>query len=133
MARSRRKGVRHFQSMVKTGSENSINWKWLAVAAFTILVTSGGGWMSYVQSQINSLAIIAADDRKQATSEAKDNAVTREKVGNIEKKVNDVDKKVQDLQGDIKEILRNQQEQIYRQGGSTGSPPGSSPPGSGRR
>ncbi len=108
---------------------DTINWKWLAVAAFTILVTSGGGWMSYVQSQINALSVVAADDRKQATNEAKDNAVTREKVSNIEKKVDAVDRKVQDLQGDIKEILRNQQEQIYRQRGNGGGPP----PGSGIR
>ena len=131
MAQSRRKGIPRYRrvrsaSMANRVVENAINWKWLAVAAFTILVTSGGGWMSYVQSQINALTQTAADDRKQGNSEATNNAITREKVSNIEKKVDSVDRKVQDLQGDIKEILRNQQEQIYRQrGNGSGPPPGS--------
>lgn len=127
MARSQRKGAPRYQRVRSVPmTEGSVNWKWLAVAAVGILITSGGGWMSYVQSQINQLVQVAAEDRKTGNAEARDNAVTREKVGNIEKKVDAVDRKVQDLQGDIKEILRNQQEQIYRQrDGSSGPPPGS--------
>lgn len=95
--------------------DDSIKWKWMAIAAFGILITAGGGWMSYVQSQINTVVVAQADDRKQGKQEAIENAKSQEKVINIEKKVDAVDKKVEELRGDIKEILRNQQQQIFQQ------------------
>ena len=96
-------------------SDGNITWKWLAVAAFGILVTAGGGWMAYVQSQINTQTVAMAEDRKQNAKDSAENARTQEKVNNIEKKVDSVDKKVDELRGDLKELLRNQQQQIYQQ------------------
>lgn len=86
----------------KKAESAAVTWKWLAVAAFGILITAGGGWLSYVQSQINGLVVAMDADRKDGTKAAVEAARTQEKVTTIEKKVEQVDKK-------IDEILRLQQ------------------------
>ena len=88
--------------------DGSVTWRWLAVGAFGLLVTAGGGWLSYVQSQINGMMVAVNEDRKDGTKSAVEAARTQEKVGTIEKKVDQVDKK-------LDELLRLQQQQLLEQ------------------
>lgn len=94
-------------------------WQKIAVGALSVAIAIGAYvWNTNrtdVETKIAAIQVAAADDRKATTQGAVEAAKTQEKVSNIEKKVEGVDKKVDDLRDDLKEILRNQQQQIYQQ------------------
>lgn len=94
--------------MTKKAESSAVTWKWLAVAAFGILVTAGGGWLSYVQSQINGLVVAMDGDRKDGSKAAVEAARTQEQVKQIKEKVQEVDKK-------LDQLLRFQQREQDRQ------------------
>jgi hypothetical protein len=91
---------------------DSVSWRWLAGIAISVLILAGAGWLTYVQNQIGGVQLALDGDRKQATQQAVDTAVTKKQVENLDRKVDDVQKDVRDIRSDIKQILNNQMQQL---------------------
>lgn len=102
----------HRTRSVTKGSNGSVTWKWMAVAAFGILVTAGGGWLTYMQSQVTGTYLAIDKTKEKVADQATDQAVTKSKVQDIDRKVDDVRKDVGDIKQTLQQILINQQQQI---------------------
>ena len=95
---------------LETNSAGGVTWRWLAVSTFSILVLAGGGWLTYVQSQVNATYIVIDKTRERLAEQAIDQAVTKAKVQDIDRKVDEVKKDVADIKALLQQILIAQQQ-----------------------
>lgn len=84
----------------------------MAVAAFGLLVTAGGGWLTYMQSQVSTTYVAIDKTKEKVAEQATDQAVTKSKVQDIDRKVDEVRKDVGDIKSILQQIQINQQQQI---------------------
>jgi len=89
-----------------------VTWRWIAVAAFGLLVTAGGGWLTYMQGQVTSTYVAIDKTKEKVADQATDQAVTKQKVQDVDRKLDDVRKDVGDIKNTLQQILINQQQQI---------------------
>ena len=93
-------------------SNGSVTWKWLAVAAFGILVTAGGGWLTYMQSQVTGTYGAIDKTKDKVSEQATDQAVTKQKVQDVDRKLDEVRTDVGAIKNTLQQILINQQQQL---------------------
>lgn len=93
-------------------SNGSITWRYVGGVAVSLIILAGSGWLTYVQSQIGGVNV-AMDVQKDKLAEQKtQQAVTGQRVEQIDKKVDEVRKDVGDIKTILQQIQINQQQQI---------------------
>ena len=99
---------------VTARANGSITWRYVGGVAVSLIILAGSGWLTYVQSQIGTVTV-AMDAQKDKLSDQKtQQAITGQKVEQIDKKVDEVRKEVGDIKAILQQIQINQQQQIIR-------------------
>lgn len=93
-------------------SGNGVTWKWLAVSAGTVLVLSGGGWLTYMQSSVTTTYLAIDKTKEKVAEQATDQAVTKSKVQDVDRKLDEVRRDVGEIKNILQQIQINQQQQI---------------------
>lgn len=94
------------------GGSGSVTWKYVGGAALSIIVLGGTGWLTYVQSQVGNITVAMDAQKDKLADQKTQQAVTGQRVEQIDKKVDEVKKDVSDIKAILQQIQINQQQQI---------------------
>ncbi len=102
----------HRKSPVSRSANGSITWRYVGGAAVSLIIIAGSGWLTYVQSQIGGITVAMDTQKDKIADQKTQQAVTGQKVEQIDKKVDEVKKDVGDIKLILQQIQINQQQQI---------------------
>ena len=97
---------------VKPEGASGVTWRWVAIGAIALASVSGGAWLNYLQGQVTDVRLAASSTAEKVNTQATNQAVTNQKVQDIDRKVDDVRKDVGDIKTILQQIQINQQQQI---------------------
>lgn len=93
-------------------SDSSVTWRWVALAAVGLASVAGGSWLNYLQSQVTDVRLASNATSDKVNTQATQQAVTQQKVQDIDRKVDEVRKDVGDIKTLLQQIQMNQQQQL---------------------
>lgn len=92
--------------------DSGVTWRWVAIAAIGLASVAGGSWLNYLQGQVADVRLASSNTAEKVNSQATQQAVTQQKVQDIDRKVDEVRKDVGDIKTLLQQIQMNQQQQI---------------------
>lgn len=94
------------------GSSGNVTWRYIGGTAIGLLVLLGGSWQAYMQSQVTSVYVAVDKTKEKLAEQSTNQAVTNQKVQDIDRKVDEVRTDVGAIKQTLQQILINQQQQI---------------------
>lgn len=98
--------------VTKPSNGSAITWRWVAIGAIGLASVAGGSWLNYLQGQIADVRIAGNTTGEKVNTQGTQQAVTQQKVQDIDRKVDEVRKDVGDIKSILQQIQINQQQQI---------------------
>jgi len=98
--------------VTRPASNGSLTWRYVGGAAVSLVILGGSGWLTYVQRQITTQTVAMDVQKEKLADQKTQQAVTGQRVEQIDKKVDEVRKDVGDIKNILQQIQINQQQQI---------------------
>lgn len=83
-----------------------VSKNWLIMILTSLVTFAGAGWMSYVQGEIGAVKQQQLQATEQNAQRAQDQAVIKEKVGNLERTTQEIRSDVKEQNKKLDELLR---------------------------
>lgn len=90
----------------------SVTWRYIGGTAIGLLVIVGGSWQAYMQTQVSGVYVAVDKTKEKLAEQSTNQAVTNQKVQDIDRKVDEVRTDVGTIKSTLQQILINQQQQI---------------------